>query len=293
MAIMDPKQRGIGPLGRFVITASHRASYHLAKWCPKAIPCVCVLGYPRSGTVWASQMVADYLQLPYPMLSYFPIGFPAVLHGHQLVEKNGPPSVYVLRDGRDALVSFYFFYRRQIPGSDPAQAPRRIRPFFAGVRDVDDIAANLPAFIERHCTAPAGAPRNWAEHAKSWLDAGRDNVPLLRYEQMKSDCVAALAEAMSTLLDKPADMDRVRESVDRFSFARQSGRKPGEEDSTAIVRKGATGDWVNHFTREAAEVFDRYCGETLIALGYESDRSWIDQIDQRRAAVTMGSPAQE
>ncbi|MDC0936289.1 sulfotransferase domain-containing protein [Pirellulales bacterium] len=275
---MDPKQRGIGRFGRLMITASHRASYHLAKWCPKAIPCVCVLGYPRSGTVWASQMVADYLQLPYPMLSYFPIGFPAVLHGHQLVEKQGPPTIYVLRDGRDALTSAYFYFRRSVPGSDLSKAPRHVRRIFRGARDVDDVQANLPAFIESQCTSPISTPQNWAQHAQSALHSDHKNLPILRYEQMKSDCEASLAEAMSVFLEKPANMQRVRESVDRFSFARQSGRQPGQEDSAAIVRKGATGDWVNHFTREAAEVFDHYCGDALIEFGYETDRSWIDRI---------------
>ena len=106
MPIIEFEQRGIGPVGRKVIKASHHLSYYIAKWFPRAVPCVCVLGYPRSGTVWASQMIADYLQLPYPILSLFPIGCPAIFHGHQRVERNGPRTVYVMRDGRDALVSF-------------------------------------------------------------------------------------------------------------------------------------------------------------------------------------------
>lgn len=279
MPIIEPKQRGIGPIGRMIIAASHRTSYKLAKWCPRKIPCVTVLGYPRSGTVWASQMIADYLQLPYPILSYFPIGCPAVLHGHQLVEANGPPTVYVLRDGRDAMVSLYFYLRRAIPGRDLSRAPRRLRHRFPGATDLDDIATNLPGFIERQCTRPTGTRHTWGEHARSVAASSRRDVPVLRYEDLRRDCAAALAEALSVLQETPADLDRVRESVDRFSFARQSGRQPGKADAGAFVRKGATGEWAEHFTRAAAETFDRYCGDALIEMGYEEDRSWIDRAE--------------
>ena len=36
------------------------------------------------------------------------------------------------------------------------------------------------------------------------------------------------------------------------------------------------GDWRNHLTREAAEIFDHYCGDMLVAAGYEPDRSWVE-----------------
>jgi hypothetical protein len=107
-------------------------------------------------------------------------------------------------------------------------------------------------------------------------------VPVVRYEELLTDCHASLAQAVTTLLGEPADSDRVRNTVQRFTFARQSGRKPGSEDAASVVRKGVAGDWKNHFTRDAARVFDRYCGDALIELGYEQDRSWIDRIDDAR-----------
>lgn len=39
-------------------------------------------------------------------------------------------------------------------------------------------------------------------------------------------------------------------------------------------RKGAIGDWVNHFTDEHKAVFKQVAGEPLIALGYERDDGW-------------------
>lgn len=278
MPVIEANQRGIGRCGRLCITVSHHVTYFLAKKFRRAIPIVCVLGYPRSGTVWASQMAADYLQLPLPDLSLFPLGCPAVLHGHQIIEKNGPPAIYVVRDGRDAMVSMYYYLRRMIPGADGSQAMRRLRPYFAHARDLDDVRANLPKFIEAQCRRPVGTPYHWARHYASVAESGRTDVPVMRYEDMQRDCVGALADAMTQFNGEAADLARIRQTVERFSFARQSGRKPGQEDASAFVRKGAVGDWANYFSREAAEAFDQSCGAALVELGYEADRSWVDRI---------------
>jgi hypothetical protein len=62
---------------------------------------------------------------------------------------------------------------------------------------------------------------------------------------------------------------------------RATGRAPGQEDRTNFIRKGVVGDWVNHFSREAAEVFDWLAGDTLVSLGYEPDRGWPWRHDLR------------
>jgi hypothetical protein len=55
--------------------------------------------------------------------------------------------------------------------------------------------------------------------------------------------------------------------AEEFSFERQAGRRPGEEDKRSFLRKGVVGDWRNHFSQEARETFDRYAGSELILLG--------------------------
>jgi hypothetical protein len=77
---------------------------------------------------------------------------------------------------------------------------------------------------------------------------------------------------------KQVDRRLLNEVVDSYSFERITGRKPGEEERNSFVRKGITGDWRNHFTREAAEIFDRWAGRLLIELGYESDREWVRSV---------------
>ncbi len=81
------------------------------------------------------------------------------------------------------------------------------------------------------------------------------------------------------------DMHRVREVLEATSFEKRTGRKRGQQDlSWPSLRKGVAGDWKNLFTREAAELFDRYAGETLVEDGYEPDRSWVERVPEHPAA---------
>ena len=51
-----------------------------------------------------------------------------------------------------------------------------------------------------------------------------------------------------------------------------------------VGRKGVAGDWRNHFTPEAAHVFDSIAGELLVESGYEPDRSWVERVGETPAA---------
>ncbi len=88
-----------------------------------------------------------------------------------------------------------------------------------------------------------------------------------------------LADIVEYLSGEPARPDRIRTTLEATSFEKHTGRKPGEEDvGVAVARKGVAGDWQNLFSREAAEVFDRWAGDILIETGYETSREWMDRL---------------
>ncbi len=261
-------------------TTSHHVTWFLGTRFPDTIPLVFVTGYPKSGTTWACQLVADYLRLPYPRFTLLPVGCPAAVQGHQRVWKRYRKGVYVLRDGRDVLVSQYFFHARFVPEGDHPRVTARLRRIFPGLVNKENVRDNFTPFLERQLRKPASARANWADHVRSYFEVKNPNVVLLRYEDLLHDGEKTLAEAMARLTDEEPDFQRSSDALRKYSFRKLAGRPPGHEDRSSFLRKGQTGDWVNHFTREAAEIFDHYCGEMLITAGYEHDHAWVRSCPQ-------------
>lgn len=273
-----------------VRTASHVATWTLGRCFPSTIPLVFVVGYPKTGTTWACQLAADYLMLPYPRYSLLPVGCEAVVHGHELVKPWYRRGIYVMRDGRDALISQYFFLCRFIAEGDNPAIPRMFRRLFPSMKNKADVASNLPAFLERVLTH-AVTSRPWPEHVRSFYEVGNPGVVMIRYEDLVSDGAAALAQAMSGLTGEEPDEARAEVCLQRFSFERLARRKVRHQGS-AFLRQGRRGDWVNHFSRESAEIFDRHAGEALVQSGYEPDRSWVAEVGRTPAGERTGDPSE-
>lgn len=259
----------------FLRAASHHVTWFLGTRLPDAVPLVFVVGYPKSGTTWMCQLIADYLQLPFPKASILPIGCPAVVHGHEPVSARYRSCVYSMRDGRDVMASLYFHLARRIPAGDNPRLTRWQRRAFPGMVNKQDVRKNFAAFVEAQMRSPFATRAHWGDHVRSYLDKRSPGAALLKYEDLLADGAGALGRAMASLTGEEADPERLRWAIDKFDFARQTGRKAGQEDASKFHRKGKSGDWTNHFTRAAAEVFARHCGDALIEAGYAADRSWV------------------
>jgi hypothetical protein len=262
---------------RTLRAGSHHATLWLGKHFPGAVPLVYVMGYPKSGTTWMSQLVADYAQLPLIRSTILPVGMPAVIHGHQTLRRSFAPCLYGVRDGRDAMTSLYFFLAKRLPAGDHPARNKRQRRNFPGLVNRDNVLDNLTPFVLQQLKRPFATDADWGAHARSYINAKQDRLAIVKYEDLLADGEATFAKALATMFGEEADADKVGMSVDKYSFARQSGRSMGQEDRKSFLRKGGSGDWRNHFTREAAEAFEAKCGDMLRALGYESDDSWVDR----------------
>jgi hypothetical protein len=120
---------------------------------------------------------------------------------------------------------------------------------------------------------PIGIRHNWPAYCTQW--SGRRGVPVVRYERLVEDPASEIAR----LLDAhalPAPPERVRLAVELNAMARTTGRRPGEEDTGSIVRKGVTGDWKTHFSNDARRTFAELGGGALVELGYEKSPDWRD-----------------
>ena len=262
---------------RIAKATAHHVTMWLGTRYPDVFPMVFVLGFPKSGTTWACQLIADYLRLPTPQFAILPHTFEAVVHGHQLPTPRHKPLVYVVRDGRDALVSLYFMLLRSARGGET-----RYRHLLPGIDEsADDLRPHAASFLEKVMRDTPTSPAPWGEHCRAFFGArdGGARCGLLRYEGLLDDGPGELARCVRDLTGDEPETDRVRFAIDKYAFSRVSNRKPGEEDRSSHQRKGVAGDWKNHFTREAAEVFDRHAGDALVELGYEPDRSWVARCE--------------
>jgi Sulfotransferase domain len=76
-------------------------------------------------------------------------------------------------------------------------------------------------------------------------------------------------------LGADADEKSIKRCVESASFERWSGgRKRGDEESAALLRKGVAGDWRKVFTDQDKRIYKEVAGQMLIELGYERDYDW-------------------
>ena len=227
--------------------------------------------HPKSGGTWVSQMIAEYLDIPNPLDS-LPPRRRCVLHGHYLNVADANDTIVLWRDGRDVVVSHYYYHlfhrRTTMPGWAEKQQER------LGIRDARDIRRNLPGYIQ-YCFTD-GPPYNmtWASFVEIWKN--RSGYLETSYEAVREDPGRELKRIFRLIAPVNIDEAKLEACIAKFSFEKVTGRKPGQEDTYSFARKGIVGDWKNHFTREAREIFDHYAGQALIELGYEADHSWVD-----------------
>jgi hypothetical protein len=265
------------------IRVSNHLTRLIAKRWGEALGFVYVTEFPKCGGTWLSRMVADALQLPFPQFSRLPLACPCVVQNHWMYSPRYRPAIYLYRDGRDVITSLYFFRVRQMTAENTLARQRTLRRQFKrlyGNRfDPEDTIGNLPKFIDCQMTRGRGTGgHTWPQHIESWHDpAGRPHVVYVSYEQLRTDCATHLQRIVEHVSQQEIDPWRIGAAVEKYSMHRMTGRKPGQEDRTSVIRKGIVGDWANHFSREAATLFDHYAGDALVALGYEKDRHWVDR----------------
>ena len=163
--------------------------------------------------------------------------------------------IQILRNPRDALVSYYHFGRSE--GHFGA---------FNGTWD---------QFFElyQQKRLPFG---DFFQISADWykFNSGRKNSLILRYEEMKKNPKQHVSKIVEFLGYELKD-ETVDEIVEQSTFKQMSKMfAPIQEKNAAwnpkrsnFIRKGEVGDWVNYFSKEQREYVDAKCKEYLEPLG--------------------------
>ena len=223
------------------------------------------VGFPKSGHTWvqyltASLLGADVRHCPDALVQdlvpdihdrrfYRRYATPMVFKSHALPRPDYRRVIYLLRDGRDVMVSYYH------------HACARFGP-----QDWNHFVGHPPWLDAK-----------WHEHVEAWLaNPYQAELLIVRYEDLKRDAATELRR-ICTFLGREETPARIQEAVAAAAFEVMNARekKLGWEDPTwpkekSFVRRGAVGSFRDEMPAETLALFLADAGPTLKKLGYLS-----------------------
>lgn len=166
--------------------------------------------------------------------------------------------IYLVRDGRDVAVSYYYTLIRR--GLYEGDFGPFLRLFLGG--GVDGYGP-------------------WHRHVESWLDSPlRESGSLLvvKYEDLLEEPLQNLSAAME-FLGKPVAPERAEEAIRTYSAERMRERErlsrfhaKQKRSDIMFVRTAGSGDWAGTFSAEDEQLFAQVTGGLLRRLGYADAR---------------------
>jgi hypothetical protein len=225
-----------------------------------------LVSYPRSGNTWLRSMLIKVLEPEEGVSAAFngvklfgvsirntlrmrALPSPRLIKSHTWYRSDIPRAVYLVRDGRDALVSLYHFEVTKFGGSE----------------SFDDFFAVY---------ARGGYGQPWHNNVLSWLDAAEqrpDDILVIHFEEMKKEPARILGEvtrffgiqASETALEAAVEAT----SIERLRVAEKS-RFPDRKGDQSAFRGGRTGQWRDLMTPAILDRFMHQAGEAMRRAGY-------------------------
>lgn len=226
--------------------------------------------YPKSGNTWVRMFLAKYLfgdKIGFGNLNEFipPVHKEILFNVDYSYEKrifkshfNYTPKyqnvIYLVRDGRDVSVSYYFHLKRlgHIPSS--CLFKEFLKDYF--------LTGNLKF-------------GKWDEHVTSWLsNKNNHNQLMIKYEDLVNNPENSFFEIIN-FIGANYDQSVLKNGIKETSFSNLRKRELTEgvaefnstEDLT-FIRKGEIGDWKNYFDKEDEDRFLNVNKSLMLELGY-------------------------
>lgn len=243
------------------------------KWVPAPVypDDVFIVSYPKSGNTWVRFLIANLLKQGdeeidfYTVHRYVPevgrhnqmiqgLPRPRVMKSHARYRHEYPRVIYVVRDGRDVYVSYYF---HSVTGSVAGTTFRE--------------------FLRRRDHFPC----LWGDHVESWLFRRYQQSEMLvvTYEGLIANCLGQLRR-IADFIGLEAKERQLRSAVEAASFQNmrrlelERGRPYKHDGPEAFVRKAQPGNWREFFGPEEKAIFKSRERHALSGLGYEPDDNW-------------------
>ena len=252
--------------GRYRSRLSHGLGYRLIHVRPTD---QFIAASPRSGSTWLRTMITavklpgeeihpDVFNVLIPGLSIRQsriinrLPSPRLIMTHSTWRRTMPRAVYVVRDGRDALLSRYHFMT--------TRKGRRL---------------DFETFFARYCRGAYG--QTWHDNVDAWLGDGQsamaDRLLVVHFEEMKADTTHVLGSVCSFLgVEHTPDLLERAIQGSRLDRMRRIEREDGGEldgPNASFYRGGKVGSWRDAFTPEVRTRFEQLAGRAMELAGYE------------------------
>jgi len=238
---------------------------------------VFITGYPKSGHTWFQTLVAgviygiDFDYMPYSVVwdlvpdhawpYYRRYSTPTFFKSYDFPQPQYRRVVYLLRDGRDVMVSCY----HQMVAVRNQRGQKR--DFLQVVQG---------------CHGDYPEPTKWHEHVQAWLSNPYGaHMLIIRYEELKRDAVKEVqrfcqfvgVERDHALVEQAAQQgsfQQMRDKERREGLGNPMGgrRLPLRLKNQPVVRRGEVGSYKDEMPAEILDVFLQDAGDTLRKLGY-------------------------
>jgi hypothetical protein len=237
-----------------------------------------LVSYPRSGNTWTRFLIAN-LVYPNVEVSFKNIERlipdtssqssralrrtprPRIIKTHEYFDHRCRKIIYIVRDPRDVVLSYYDFQRKYRHIEDGYPMVQYVQDFVSGNLNSKDWGT-------------------WGENVASWFyTRGKTkDFLLLRYEDMMADPVGELARA-ADFMGLKTNSELIEEAVQKSSADRmREMEKRDSKDWVAtkrhrqdipFVRVAKSGGWKEKLPLECVRRIEKAWGETMEELGYE------------------------
>lgn len=226
-----------------------------------------IVGYPKSGNTWLQDLVSAIVygvsplfcppQLSHELVTdvhfkkfYRRYSRPAYFKSHHLPRPEYRRVVYLLRDGRDVMVSYYH-HNTNLAGHQV--------DFMRMVRDGEGLA-----------------PSKWHEHVKSWRENPHQaEIMTIKYEDLKCDAAGQMARFCEFAGIK-RDTSFLAEMCSLASFTQMQTKEAKLKEyvlddwpkDKLFRRRGQIGSYADEMPPDVLRAFLSDAGETLQECGY-------------------------
>lgn len=234
-----------------------------------------LVSYPRSGNTWTRFLIShllspgkefDSASLANEIPNIYSFGDralkrverPRVLKSHESYDPRYLRVIYLVRDPRDVVVS-YFHYRRRMG-------------------ELND-EASLFEFAERFMKGQVGNFGSWSDHVTGWLSvpSGNAKILMVKYEDLIEDTIRELRRISEFLALERTDTE-FRSAVELSQFERlrrleaeSSGKFPVKRKVHAEVpffRKGRRDGWKKEISPDLADQIVHTFRSAMETAGY-------------------------